>query len=110
MGQEEARVLEGEASSQQHGIFLLQQDAPSQSEVGRNLAAPVPQSLGWLDQLGLWGNVGVSLLGFTGAMFVLQPSGPGTPELGIVAGFAAIVIGTLLGAGAIALSALPGTR
>ena len=31
------------------------------SEVGRTLAEPVPQSLGLLDQFGLWGNLGVSL-------------------------------------------------
>jgi NCS1 family nucleobase:cation symporter-1 len=110
MGRDQAEVLEVDTSPERDGVFLLEQDAPSKSEVGRNLSSPVPQSLGWLDQLGLWGNVGVSLLGFTGAMFVLQPSGPGTPELSIAAGFAAIVIGTLLGAGAIALSALPGTR
>ena len=47
------------------------------SEVAATLAEPVPQSLGTLDQLGLWGNLGVSLLGFTGAIFVLQPGGSG---------------------------------
>ena len=48
------------------------------SEVSRTLAEPVPQALSLLDQLGLWGNLGVSLLGFTGAVFVLQPGGAGT--------------------------------
>ena len=47
------------------------------SEVARTLAEPVPQALSLLDQFGLWGNLGVSLLGFTGAMFVLQPDGSG---------------------------------
>ena len=37
------------------------------SEVARTLAEPVPQALSLVDQLGLWGNLGVSLLGFTGA-------------------------------------------
>ena len=46
------------------------------SEVARTLAEPVPQALSLLDQFGLWGNLGVSLLGFTGAIFVLQPGGP----------------------------------
>ena len=74
------------------------------SEVGRTLAEPVPQSLGLLDQFGLWGNLGVSLLGFTGAIFVLQPGGAGTPELSLAAALTAIVVGTLLGtAGARAL-------
>ena len=45
------------------------------SEVARTLAEPVPQALSLLDQFGLWGNLGVSLLGFTGAIFVLQPYG-----------------------------------
>jgi hypothetical protein len=48
------------------------------SEVARTLAEPVPQALSLLDQFGLWGNLGVSLLGFTGAIFVLQPGGAGT--------------------------------
>ncbi len=51
------------------------------SEVAPRLAEPVPQPLNLLDQFGLWGNLGVSLLGLTGAIFVLQPGGTGTPEL-----------------------------
>ena len=35
------------------------------SEVARTLAEPVPQALSLLDRFGLWGNLGVSLLGFT---------------------------------------------
>jgi putative hydroxymethylpyrimidine transporter CytX len=62
------------------------------------------------DQLGLWGNLGVSLLGFTGAIFVLQPDGSGTPELSLAAGLAAIVFGTILGTLAVAFSGLPGAR
>ncbi|HEY2127676.1 MAG TPA: cytosine permease [Streptosporangiaceae bacterium] len=80
------------------------------AEVGRTLAEPVPQALSLIDQLGLWGNLGVSLLGFTGAIFVLQPGGSGTPELSLAAGLCAIVVGTLLGTTAVALSGLPGTR
>jgi putative hydroxymethylpyrimidine transporter CytX len=80
------------------------------SEVGRTLAEPVPQSLGLLDQFGLWGNLGVSLLGFTGAIFVLQPGGTGTPELSLAAALTAIVIGTLLGATVLALSGVPGAQ
>jgi nucleobase:cation symporter-1, NCS1 family len=80
------------------------------SEVGRNLAEPVPRALSLVDQLGLWGNLGVSLLGFTGAIFVLQPGGPGTPELSLAAGLTAIVAGTLLGTLPTALAGLPGAR
>jgi NCS1 family nucleobase:cation symporter-1 len=81
-----------------------------QSEVPHTLAEPVPQGLGLLDQLGLWGNLGVSLLGFTGAIFVLQPGGTGTPELSLAAGLSAIVVGTILGTLAVACSGLPGAR
>src|ERR1700744_6166611 len=78
------------------------------SEVSRTLAEPVPQPLGLLDQFGLWGNLGVSLLGFTGAIFVLQPDGAGTPELSLAAALAAVVAGTLLGTGPLALAGLAG--
>ena len=80
------------------------------SEVARTLADPVPQALSLFDQLGLWGNLGVSLLGFTGAIFVLQPGGAGTPELSLAAGLCAIVTGTLLGTLPVALSGLGGAR
>jgi purine-cytosine permease-like protein len=80
------------------------------SEVARTLAEPVPQALSALDQLGSWGNLGVSLLGFTGAIFVLQPGGSGTPELSLAAGLTAIVLGTVLGTLPVALAGLPGTR
>jgi NCS1 family nucleobase:cation symporter-1 len=80
------------------------------SEVGRTLAEPVPQSLGLLDQFGLWGNLGVSLLGFTGAIFVLQPGGAGTPELSLAAALTAIVVGTLLGTVVFALAGVPGAQ
>ena len=77
-------------------------------EVGRTLAEPVPQALSLLDQFGLWGNLGVSLLGFTGAIFVLQPGGAGTPELSLAAALTAIVAGTVLGTVPLALAGLPG--
>lgn len=78
------------------------------SEVSRTLAEPVPQSLSLFDQIGLWGNLGVSLLGFTGAVFVLRPGGPGAPALSFAASLAAIVVGTVLGAAALGLAAVPG--
>ena len=80
------------------------------SEVPRTLNEPVPQALGLLDQFGLWGNLGVSLLGFTGAIFVLQPNGAGTPELSLVAALTAIVLGTVLGTLAVAATGAAGTR
>ena len=80
------------------------------SEVARTLAEPVPQALSLLDQLGLWGNLGVSLLGFTGAIFVLQPGGTGTPELSLTAALIAILLGTVLGTLPVALSGVLGAR
>jgi putative hydroxymethylpyrimidine transporter CytX len=80
------------------------------SEVGLTLAEPVPRALGLLDQLGLWGNLGVSLLGFTGALFVLQPGGVGTPKVSLLCALVAIVVGTAIGTVPVALAGLPGTR
>src|ERR1700749_2934986 len=80
------------------------------AEVARTLAEPVPQALSLFDQFGLWGNLGVSLLGFTGAIFVLQPYGTGTPELSLAAALTAIVVGTVLGTLPVALAGLPGAR
>lgn len=82
--------------------------AERRAEVPNTLAEPAPKPLGLFDQLGLWGNLGVSLLGFTGAYVVLQPGGPGTPKLSLVAALVATVVGTALGSLAVAVSALPG--
>jgi NCS1 family nucleobase:cation symporter-1 len=80
------------------------------SEAPRTLSEPVPQPLSLIDQFGLWGNLGVSLLGFTGAIFVLQPGGAGTPLLSLAAAGTAIVVGTLLGTLPVALAATQGAR
>jgi putative hydroxymethylpyrimidine transporter CytX len=79
-------------------------------EVPPTLLEPTPRVLGVFDQLGLWGNLGVSLLGFTGAAVVLQPGGPGTPQLSLAAALLATVVGTILGAAAIAAAAIPGAQ
>lgn len=80
------------------------------AEAPRTLADPVPQVLSTSDQLGLWGNLGRSLLGFTGAIFVLQPLGSGIPELSLAAALTAIVVGTLLGTAVVAGAGLAGAR
>jgi nucleobase:cation symporter-1, NCS1 family len=80
------------------------------SEAPRTLSEPVPQPLTLFDQFGLWGNLGVSLLGFTGAIFVLAPGGTGTPLLSLAAAGTAIVVGTLLGTLPVALTAAQGAR
>lgn len=85
-------------------------DLSRRAEVPRTLAEPAPRVLGVLDQLGLWGNLGVSLLGFTGALVVLQPGGPGTPRLSLLAALLATALGTVLGTAAVAAAAVPGAR
>ncbi len=97
------------ASGNTEGTFVTV-PGDRHSEVARTLAEPVPQALSMLDQFGLWGNLGVSLLGFTAAIFVLQPAGAGTPELSLAAALAAIVVGTVLGTLPLALAGLAGAQ
>jgi putative hydroxymethylpyrimidine transporter CytX len=97
-------------TSTEQGTTFVTIPGDRRSEVARTLVEPVPQALSLLDQFGLWGNLGVSLLGFTGAIFVLQPGGPGTPELSLAAALTAIVAGTLFGTVALALAGRPGAQ
>lgn len=80
------------------------------AEVPRTLVEPAPKALGTLDQLGLWSNLGVSLLGFSGALVVLHPYGPDAPPLSLLAALVATLVGTLLGATAVAAAAVAGAR
>jgi putative hydroxymethylpyrimidine transporter CytX len=81
---------------------------PTQSaEAPFTLDEPAPRALGLLDQLGMWGNLGVSILGFTGAIFILYPTGP---ALSLGAALLALVLGTVLGTAAVAVVALAGTE
>jgi len=64
--------------------------------------------LGLLDQLGLWGNLGVSLLGFTGAIFVLVPIAD--PGMSLGAALTALALGTVLGALGVGAASVPGAR
>ena len=70
------------------------------AEVPATLLEPAPTTLGMLDQVGFWGNLGVSLLGFGGAIAILVPAG-GTP-LGLGAAITATILGTLLGSAILA--------
>jgi len=78
------------------------------AEAALTLEEPAPRALRLIDQLGLWGNLGVSLLGFTGALYVLYPSN-GAP-LSIAAALVAIVIGTALGTAAVSAAGVAGTQ
>lgn len=77
-------------------------------EVPHTLAEGTPRTLGVLDQMAFWGNLGVSLLGFTGALAVLAPQG--VPRLSFAAAITAALVGTVLGTLAVALSTVPGAR
>ena len=84
-------------------------EAELHAEVPHTLVEPTPRALCLIDQLGLWGNLGVSLLGFTGAIFVLFPV-VGGPQLSLAAACVALLVGTVLGTIGVAACAVPGTR
>ena len=66
------------------------------------------QPLGFRDQFAFWANLGVSLLGFGGALLILQPVG--FDPLPLFAALLAALIGTAVGALMVALATLPGAR
>ncbi len=76
------------------------------AEVPATLTEPAPRALRLVDQLGLWGNLGVSLLGFTGAIFVLFPVEGAT--LSLAAAFTAVMLGTVVGSLGVAAASVPG--
>jgi NCS1 family nucleobase:cation symporter-1 len=69
--------------------------SPSGAEAPTTLLEAAPRTLGLLDQLGFWGNLGVSLLGFAGALSILTPYGAG--PLSLPAAVTAIVVGSVIG-------------
>jgi nucleobase:cation symporter-1, NCS1 family len=77
------------------------------AEAPFTLDQPAPRALRLVDQLGLWGNLGVSLLGFTGAIYVLYPV---DRALSLTAALTALVLGTVLGSAGVAAAAVPGAR
>ena len=87
----------------------LQVRSGRRAEAPFTLDEPAPRALGLLDQLGLWGNLGVSILGFTGAFYILLPTGY-PPALSLGAALLALVFGTLLGTAAVALVAVAGAE
>lgn len=78
--------------------------APDLAEVPHTLVEGAPRSLRLIDQLGLWGNLGVSLLGFTGAAYIVGQS------TSLAAAFTALLVGTVLGTLGVAAAAVPGAR
>ena len=80
----------------------------ARAEAPLTLDEPPPRVLGWFDQIGLWGNLGISLLGPVGAIAVLQPAG--FPALSFTGAGLAVVVGTLLGTAMVAAAAIPGAE
>jgi len=80
----------------------------SSVEAPNTLTESVPRSLSLLDQLGFWGNLGVSLLGFAGALSILTPYG--APTLTLTAAITAIVVGSVLGGLVLGTSLVLGVR
>ena len=78
------------------------------AEAPYTLDEPPPRVLGWLDQIGLWGNLGMSILGPVTAIYILQPAG--LPQMSYVAAFVAIVVGTVLGTLLLGAAAVPGAE
>ncbi|NEK84820.1 cytosine permease [Blastococcus saxobsidens] len=68
------------------------------------LTEPPPRSLGFGDTLGLWGNLGVSLLLPVAAVFVVLPGRPLAETLG------AVVVGAVIGALLLGIGAAAGAR
>ncbi|MDF5752992.1 cytosine permease [Spongiactinospora sp. TRM90649] len=78
-------------------------------EAPLTLDQPPPRTLGMLDQGAFWANLGVSLLGFSGALALVAPTGPAT-SLTFVAAIVATVVGSLIGTAMVGLAAVPGAR
>jgi putative hydroxymethylpyrimidine transporter CytX len=85
----------------------LQDRPPARDEAPLVLDTAPPRTLGFKDQFALWTNLGISLIGFTGAATVL--GAPGS-ELSFTAATVAIVLGTVIGTAMLSVAALIGAR
>jgi nucleobase:cation symporter-1, NCS1 family len=83
-------------------------DGPHHAEVPLTLEGAPPKTLGVLDQGALWANLAVSLLGFSGALLLLNPLGDA--PLSLAAALTATVVGSLIGTTMVGLAAIPGTQ
>ncbi|HET6816982.1 MAG TPA: cytosine permease [Mycobacteriales bacterium] len=84
-------------------------DLPTpRAEAPFTLDEPAPRVLGWLDQIGLWGNLGMSILGPVTAIYILQPYQ--LKAMSYVGAAVAIIVGTVLGTLLVAAAAVPGAE
>ncbi|SDH85465.1 putative hydroxymethylpyrimidine transporter CytX [Sinosporangium album] len=81
---------------------------PQGSEAPLTLTDSPPKTLGVLDQSAFWANLGVSLLGFSGALTLVDPL-QGKP-LTFSAAIVAAIVGSLIGTVMVALAAIPGAQ
>src|SRR5438309_3476249 len=77
-------------------------------EAPLTLEEPPPRVLGWWDQIGLWGNLGMSILGPVTAIWILQPAVGG--QMSYLAAGLAIIVGTIFGTLMVAAAAVPGAQ
>lgn len=87
---------------------MTETDQRETREVATTLDGPTPKTLRAVDQGAFWVNLGVSLLGFTGAATVLTPAG--AAALSPLGALVATVVGTVIGSVMLGLSAVPGAR
>ncbi|MFI5778067.1 purine-cytosine permease family protein [Nocardia sp. NPDC051570] len=87
---------------------LHEQRRSRNAEAPLTLTTEPPRSLSFADQTAFWINLGVSLIGFTGAVFVLRPGDH--PQLPMVAAIVATVLGTVVGTGMVAAAGSVGAR
>ena len=78
------------------------------AEAPLTLEEAPPRVLGFTDQLGLWANLGVSLLGPVGALGVLVPFG--FSPLSLAGAGLAVVVGTVLGTLLLGVATIPGAQ
>src|SRR3954453_5280218 len=84
-------------------------DLPSpRNEAPFTLEEPPPRVLGWVDQIGLWGNLGMSILGPVAAISIVH--GVRRAALSYVGAAVAIIVGTILGPLLVAAAAVPGAE
>jgi putative hydroxymethylpyrimidine transporter CytX len=82
--------------------------AADPDEAPLHLVTDPPRSLGFTDQAAFWGNLGISLIGFSGAAAVLFPTGH--PQLPLSGAILATVVGTLIGTAMVAAAGAVGAR
>src|SRR3954463_11370081 len=78
------------------------------NEAPYTLEEPPPRVLGWFDQIGLWGNLGMSILGPVTAIYILRPFQ--LAAMSFVGAAVAIIVGTILGTLLVAAAAVPGAE